>query len=253
MISSAAPADTGSIRADRLIDEQIDPFLSEFRELLVWDEHGRRSANDPLLLNFTYHPWNEAFSPEVFDQNNTAVDPSDVTVDYEEGTISVDGDPGNFDYFVTYQMNLFPAEMLYGLMQLTLAEINASASDPSSFVTSFSDIDSAPLYFEGPLVVGTLAKAFKKLALDGMLWKNFLIWQNGDAAQQLASAASSEFSSLYAELRIGSKRGKYIARPTEIYDVFRSTGFGGINSFAGKWRGFQVNKIGVTVPLSGSP
>ncbi len=251
VVSGADPSETSSDRANRIIDDMVDGPLSEYRALRVWDEHARRTAEDPLLFRLTYRPFNTSFPLEVFDQHNNRVSPLNVTSYGSEGTFSISTDDGNKDFFATYEFNYFPSELLLQFLQLSMAELNASA-DTSAYVTNYT-LESAPDYFDGPLAVGTLAKAFRKLSTDTMLWKNFLIWPNGDVAQQVAAATAQEYLAMFMELRLGAKRGKFIARPSQAYEAFRNTGFGGINAFTGKWRGLEVNKIGVGVPMSGNP
>lgn len=250
MISGAEASATSSTRANTLIDNYLDGILSEFRAIRVWDERSRRTTEDPLLHRLTYRNLLPSSPVEVYDQNNNRVPPADVT-GYSDGTFTVSTDDGNRVYFATYDFNYFPSELLKQFLDITMAELNASA-DQQTYVTSYT-LDSAPAYYDGPLIAGTLAKAYRKLVNDSMLWKNYMIYQNGDTMQQQMAAASQEAQGMFMELRLGAKRVKFLAKPGHLYEMFRNTGFGGVNAFSGKWRGLEVNRIGVGVPTSGNP
>lgn len=251
IISGADPANTGSSRVDKLIDDMLDANLAEFRQLMVWDEHASRTGDNPMVFRITYRPLNTSFTPEVYDGQNNRVAANDVTFYMDEGTFSVSSDDGNQDYFVTYRFNYFPAEVLESFLKLSLMEINATAT-ANTYVTSYDAIDSAPAYFDGPLVLGAIAKAYKRLAMDTLLWKNYLIWPDGKNAQQMATEAANFFNQLYTELRTGTKFGKFIAKPSEYYALFRVSGFGGINQFAGKFRGLALNQMNVFYQMDGN-
>jgi len=251
LISGADPANTGSSRTDKLIDDYLDGILEEFRQLQVWDEQARRTTTDPMTLAITYRPINTGFTPEIYDGQNRIVPPLNTTVSLADGTFSVSTDDGQQDYFVTYRFNYFPADLLQQFLKVSLLEINATAT-AATYVTSYDSIDAAPAYFDGPLVVGALAKAYQRLATDSMIWKNFLIWQDGNRAQEIAGQAAQYYNGLYTELRTGAKFGKFIAKPSEYYALFRVSGFGGINQYSGKFRGLQLNQMNAFVGLDGN-
>lgn len=213
-------------RTRKLIDEYLDTIIHDFRQLRVWDEHARRDPNDPKRLWLTYQNWNSRFYPQVFDGGNNPITADKLQIDFKHGTLVVTTDDGNQDYFVTYEMNLFPADQLLALLQLTLMEINSTA-EQGTHLTYYPDIDHSPPFWDGPLVYGTVAKAFRRLQTDGTLWKNFLIWQDGNNGQTIASEASSYYQAQFDDLRKSLKRGQYLAKPGLLYQFFTAKGFGG--------------------------
>lgn len=235
-----------SARVRNLIDSYLDTIIHDFRQLRVWDEHARRSANDPSRLWLTYQNWNRSFSPQVFDAGNNAIPPSLLQIDYKEGSLTVEGDDGNQDYFVTYEMNLFPSEQLYALLNLTLMEINSTA-EAGTHLTYYDSLDNAPPFWDGPLVFGAVAKAFRRLQTDGTLWKNFLIWQEGTNGQQIASEASSYYQAQFSELSKSLKRGQFLAGPGSLYQLFTSKGFGGVGPYTGRFRNMMHTQTRITI------
>lgn len=231
-----------SDRVKKLIDVYLDSILNDFRQLRVWDELLRRSANDPKLLMATYRDWNRTFTPQVFDSNNDPIHPDRLIVDYKRGEISIKDDPGYETYFVTYEFNLFTDEHLLPLLELTLQEINAS-SEPGTHVSDYPDIDSAPPNWDAPLVFGAASKAFRRIASDNAIWKNYLIWQSGEQGSQLASDAASYYQSQFDTMKLGVKRARYIGKATLAYDVFRTIGFGQVSPYSGRFRGLRINRI----------
>lgn len=229
-------------RMGRLVDEYLDTILHEFRQLRVWDEHARRSSSDPKTFLLTYQNWNGNFQPMIVDGNNNTVQMSLVQIDYDRGSVVVSSDDGNQDYFVTYEFDLFPPEQLMALVNLTLQEINSSA-EPGTHLTAYQTVDGAPLFWDGPLVLGAAAKAFKRLSTDGMLWKNFLIWQDGSTGHQIAGDSCQYYQTNFDSVRMSVKRGQFLAGPTGAYDMFRNMGFGSINPYSGKFRGLRVNRM----------
>lgn len=241
--TSADPSTSTSERVVRLVDDYLDSVLHDFRQLRVWDEHARRDGNDPTILRVTYKPVSSNFTPEVYDAQNTAIATAGVTWDYPNGEFSVTADDGDQDYFVTYEFNQFPATDLEAMLNLTLMEINSSA-EPGTHLTDYETIEDAPTYWDGPLVIGTLAKCFRRLATDGSLWANFLIWQDGATGQQIAQQASQEYQTLFDDLRKSVKRTHHIAQLTSTFSYFRAIGFGGIGLYSSRFRGLQINRIG---------
>jgi hypothetical protein len=244
MSTTADPSsDTYSERVQRLIDAYLDNILHDYRQLKVWDEHARRSAHDPLDLKLTYPHMNRVIPPEIYDQTQQPIAIDRIIADYDRSLVRVKGDDGNQDYFVTYEMNLFPPEDLYHLLNLTLMEINATAPPTGGRLTSYLTIDEAPLVWDAPLVLGTAAKAFLRLASDGTLWRNRLIWADGGEGQQVAMSQAQTYFQGFQSTALATKMGHYLARPTAVYDLFRVTGFGFVNPQGSKFRGLRVNRI----------
>lgn len=240
--TSARASNSGSARIDRIINEYLDVILSDFRQLKVWDEHARRSAHDPKSLFLTYQNLNDTI-PEVFDSQNNPVDVNDIVVDKKVGKLSIIGDSGHNDYFVTYTFDMFPAEVLEALTKLKLQELNVLGAAEGGYLTNYSTVDSAPEYWDGPLTLGVAAEAYKRLQMDSGLWKNYLIWQNGDAGQNLAGQAADWYLGMYTEMAKGLKKQHLIAQPTSAFQLFRSVGFGFFAVGGDKFRGLQVNKL----------
>jgi hypothetical protein len=233
-----------SPRVQKLVNVYLDSILHDFRQLRVWDERVRRSGNDPRVLQLTYGNWNWAFPPQVYDINNDPVSPSELQIDYKKGHVLVASDNGHNDYFITYEFNLFPSEQLLAFLELSLMEINSTA-EPGTHLTAYETLDAAPLFWDGPLVYGAAAKAFRRMHTDGSLWRNFMIWQEGNNGSSIASEASTYYQTQFDDLRKAVKRAYYLAGPTGAYDMFRNTGFGGINPYSGKFRGLRINKMSI--------
>lgn len=239
-ITNAVRADTGSTRKDNLINYLLDNVLHEFRQLRVWDEHARRAGG--MRLGVCYSPSNPTFTPQVFDGQNERVPDGEVSFDFDSSTFTVVTDDGNEDFFVTYEFDLFPPKEIEAFIDWTLQEINATA-EQGTHVTTYSTLDQAPAFWDGIIVSGVAAKAFRRIATDNMMWKNWLIWVDGNNGQQIAADSSAYFTTTYDELRRGAKRQNFLAKPTGVYDLFRNTGFGFIQAQSGKFRELRVNRL----------
>lgn len=237
--TSAAPADTGSALADTLIDGPIDSILDDFRQLCVWDERMQRVENQQFRV--TYRPFNELGVLEIYDGQHNKIT-SGLTYNYDTGTVTISGDTGSTDYFLTYQANFFPANELYQIMIATVHAINGITPSDTRYVTSFSGVDAVTTPFQGALIFGTVAQAFKRLALQSNLWKNRLIWADGDAAAALASEMASYYQDLFIASVEGAKRQPHLAGPTSTWKVFATTGLG-FSAGNGKWRELRVNRL----------
>lgn len=243
MTSTADVAATPSNVANQLIDGPIDAVLSEFRELQVWDEHARR-LQTPKLFRVTYRPINQLGFLEINSGQNERLDPADYTVGYSTGEVTITPDTGAEDYFITYAMNLFPANDLYQLMNLTLQEINAFVPEGSKQITKYSSIDTLPSIYYPALVYGTLAKCFSKLGYNSGLWKNRLIWADGQAGADLANNYAGSYRDLFTQSASGPKKQAYLALPTTNYTIFEMQGMGNfVATGSSKFRGFRPNRM----------
>jgi len=240
----ARAATFSSDRVNTLINEFLDVHLHDFRQLKVWDEHARRSGPDPLILQLTYRNWNNT-NPEVFDAQNDRISCDKITVDPENGTVRISGDTGSEDYFVTYEFDLFPPKDLEIMLRLKLQELNVAGAAEGGHLTAFKIIDEAPTFWDGPLAVGTIAEAFKRLSTDSGLWKNYLIWQDGTKGQQIASDAAEWWWQWFIKLSLGLKQGHFIAQPTTSFELFRSIGFGFFATSGSKFRELRINRLSV--------
>jgi hypothetical protein len=230
-----------SARVSKLIDEYLDTIIHDFRQLRVWDEHARRTSPDTKKLVLTYQNWNTAFEPEVFNGNNESIKSSLLQVDYENGYLIVENDDGNQDYFITYETNLFPANQLKSFLDLTLMEINSSAQQ-GTYLTNYPTIDATPENWDAALVFGAASKVFKRLQSDGTLWKNFLIWQDGQGGQALAGDSADYYNNQFNDIKQSLKMGKFISKPGSLYNAFLNKGFLGAFSANARWRSYQVSR-----------
>lgn len=228
-------------RTANIIDNYLDAILGDYRQLKVWDEHARRTSPDPLTFKLTYEHLNPSAPVEVFNGQNQVIDPRLVSVDYGFGTFFVIGDDGNQDYYVTYHFDFFPEEVLSAYVNQTLQEINVSA-EAGTYITNYDTVDASPTAWDGVITSGAAAKAFRRLATDGLLWRNFLIFQDGSAAQQMAVDAAQSYSTFYDSLRFSVKRAYYLALPSDAFTLFTNTGFGFLNTY-GKYRGLRINRL----------
>lgn len=244
--TNARAATEYSVRTNKIINEYLDFHLGDLRQLTCWDEHARRTSYDPLLLQLTYRNWN-TYVPQVYDAQNTPVPSNHLFVDPKNGTIRVDGDTGYDDYFVTYEFDLGSPEQLKSLIDLKTQELNlAGSGDRSSmYLTKYASIDESPLSWDAPLVMSCLASFFRRIAFDSMLWKNYLIWQDGSAAQQMATEAASFYYQSYQDMAKNLKMEHLIASATDAFQQFSSVGFGFFSCSGGKFRELRVSRLTV--------
>lgn len=249
--TSARAAQTTSERVNLLIDQYLDAILHEFRQLRVWDEHARRTSNDCKLLRLTYRHLNPSFYPEVWTGQNEKLEANDFEVEYDSGALrvvsTVRPDSGYEDYFVTYEFDLFPAKDLEILLNLTLQELNLAGAANGGYITNYATIDSAPPYWDAPLVYGTLTKAFNRLASDSALWKNFLIWADSAQTQgpQIAKESASYYNEQMNNLTQSLKKLHLVASPSSSFDLFRQVGFGFFAVGGSKFRELRINRLSI--------
>lgn len=240
-ITSANPSTSYGERTDRIINSYLDSILHDFRQLRVWEEHLRRSGDDGLTLRATYQNWNESAAPELYTGLNDQVLSANFTVNFEAGTLTVNGDSGVDDYFATYEFNLFPANDLKNLIDLSLQEINATV-ETGGHLTSYTDVDQAPEYYDAAITMGVAAKAFQRLARESNLWKNNLIWVDGQSAQGAVSTMATDFQRQFEALKVGVKKGRFLAKPGTLFNSFRGKGFLGFARGYGAHT--RVNRLG---------
>jgi hypothetical protein len=246
--SLAEAAGEGTTRVRNLIDNYLDVILHEFRQLKVWDEHARRSANNPKLLHLTYQNLNPTFPTEVFNGQNERIPDIDYTILHKQGLLRVHTDSGNDDYFVTYSFNYFPAPELQSLLELTLQELNLSGGQggaPGGFLTYYTDINTAPAYWDAALVFGAASKAFRRLAVDSGLWKNYLIWVSDNNGPNLAREYADYYQAELDSIKSQLKRIFLIARPTIAFQAFRTRGWGAMGLGSSRFRELRLNQIGM--------
>jgi len=249
--TTARAAQTASPRVNNLIDAYLDAMLHDFRQLRVWDEHARRVSNDSTLLRLTYRNINPRFFPEVWNGQNQPLEANDFEIEYDAGTVRItsptskNADDGFEDYFVTYEFDMFPARDLEIFLDLTLQELNIAGAANGGFITDYANIDDAPLNWDGPLVSGALVKAFRRLASDSGLWKNYLIWSDGaqTAGPQIATESAAFFNDQYTNLQASIKQLHLLARPTEAFNLFQQVGFGFFAVAGSKFRELRVNRL----------
>jgi hypothetical protein len=255
-------------RAALIIDGFLDAILGDYRQLRVWDEHARRTANDPLKLRLTYEYLNQYTTPEIYDGQNKEVDFNLVNFDFRNGLFSVADDDGNQDYFVTYTFNFFPETILRMYMQQTVLIMNfVGAGAGGGYLTNYTTLEETPASWDGLIALGAAALAWKRLATNGVLWRNFLIFDGdvgeggssgggiqspgGAAAMQAANDASTYYQGLFDAYAAATKFDRFVIPPTEYWQVFSTTGFGsyghmgvgtGNQIWEGKFRGLTVNK-----------
>jgi hypothetical protein len=246
--SHAEAAGEGTTRVRNLIDNYLDVILHEFRQLKVWDEHARRSANNPQLLYLTYQNLNPTVQAEVFNGQNEHLPQTHYTIDHKNGTLRVHNDTGYDDYFVTYSFNYFPAPELQSLLELTLQELNLSGGQggaPGGFLTYYTDINTAPAYWDAALVFGAASKAFRRLAVDSGLWKNYLIWVSDNNGPNLAREYADYYQAELDSIKSQLKRIFLIARPTIAFQAFRTRGWGAMGLGSSRFRELRLNQIGM--------
>lgn len=256
-------------RTRNIIDFYLDAILGDYRQLKVWDEKARRCSYNPLRFQLSYEYVNHYTPVEVYDGFNNRIPDNQVQVDYRNGSLTILTDDGNQDYFVTYTFDFFPSTVLTAFCQLSLLELNYAGVTPGTgYVTNFQSISDAPPGWDGAITAGAAAKAWRKLATTGPLWRNVLIWGgyagdvsggaggNAQAALAAAETAASSWQQMFDSLAQGVKSERYLAPPSVFYQIFRNQGFGGIPLYGsygysaigtgvigGKFRGLHWNKI----------
>jgi len=231
---------SSSQRINRIINNYADTILHDFRQLRVWDEQVRRSGADPYLLRLTYRNWNAAFTPEVINSQNELLSQSECSFDYVNGTTMVASDTGDEDFYVTYDFDALPHRDLEAMLQLTLMEVNLGGD---GFVTSYSNVDDTPEYWDAPLTFGLVSKAFFRLATDSGLWRSYLIWAVPDSGIGLAKEAAAYYQGLFDKSIANIKRLHYIAAPTAAFRMFESVGFGNVGINSSRFRELRVNRV----------
>jgi hypothetical protein len=247
-------------RASLIIDGFLDAILGDFRQLFVHDEHARRMANDPFEFRLTYEYLNRFMTPEIYDGYNNRIDFSEVTFDFRNGRFSVASDDGNQDYFCSYSFNFFPEPILRMYMQQTVLNINfVGVGAGGGYLTSYTSLEQVPPSWDGLIALGAAALAWKRLATNGVIWRNWLIFSGdtgdgveapgGAAAQQAANDAAQWYQTMFDSYAAATKFDRYVIPPTEIWEVFATTGFGsyghigtGNQVWGGKFRGLTINK-----------
>lgn len=247
-------------RAQLIIDGFLDAILGDFRQLMVHDEHARRNANDPTRLRLTYEYLNHFTVPEIFDGQNNRIDFSEVAFDFRNGMFSVASDDGNQDYFCTYTFNFFPEPILRMYMQQTVLNINfVGVGAGGGYLTNYTSLDQVPASWDGLIALGAAAMAWKRLATNGVIWRNWLIFDGdvgdgiqapgGAAAQQAANDAATYYQGLFDQYAAATKFDRFVIPPTEMWYIFATTGFGSYGPMGtqnqiweGKFRGLRINK-----------
>jgi hypothetical protein len=250
-------------RAALIIDGFLDAILGDYRQLKVWDEHARRTANDPFKLRLIYEYLNTFTTPEIYDGYNNAINPDEVTFDFRNGVFSVASDDGNQDYFCTYTFNFFPEPILRMYMQQTVLNMNfIGAGAGGGYITNYQNLEQTPPAWDGLIALGSAALAWKRLATNISLWRNWLIFEGdvgegvqspgGAAAQQAANDAATYYQSMFDSYAAATKFDRFVIGPTQTWQVFATTGFGSFGMIGqlgtenqiweGKFRGLTINK-----------
>ena len=244
-----------------IIDGFLDSILGDYRQLRVHDEHGRRIATNPLKLRLTYEYLNKYTTPEIFDGNNEPISFDLVDFDFRNGIFSVAGDDGRQDYFCSYTFNFFPEKILRMFCEQTVLEMNfVGAGAGGGFITHYTALEETPKTWDGLIALGAAAKAWKRLATQTVLWRNWLIFEGdvgegvtapgGAAAQQAANDAAQFYQVMYDTYAAATKFEKYVALPTDTWLIFANTGFGSWGPMGpgnqvvtnSKFRGLTINK-----------
>jgi len=247
-------------RASLIIDGFLDAILGDYRQLKVWDEHARRKANDPFQLQLTYEYLNHFTTPEIYDGQNMPVDFSQVSFDFRNGLFSVAGDDGTQDYFCTYTFNFFPEPILRMYMQQVVLIMNfIGAGAGGGYITNYTTLEETPATWDGLIALGAASLAWKRLATNGVLWRNWLIFEGdvgegvtapgGAAAQQAANDAASFYQGMFDSYAAATKFDRYVIPPTQYWEIFATTGFGSYGIlgtqnqvWSSRFRGLTVNK-----------
>jgi len=225
---------------------------------LLWDVDAVANASRLLDRPLVRPDSDSLFVPD--DTELIAISFDQVDFDFRNGNFAVLGDDGNQDYFCTYTFNFFPEPILRMFMEQTVLEINfVGAGAGGGYLTYYTTLEETPKTWDGLIALGAAAKAWKRLATNGVIWRNWLIFSGdvgegveapgGAAAQAAANDASQYYQQMFDSYAAATKFDKYVALPTEYFEIFATTGFGMFGPFgtgnqlwSSKFRGLTVNK-----------
>lgn len=216
-----------------IINNFVVPSLGFIQKIPTHNEVGVVDK-DRRTIRFIYENWLDTF-PVIVRKNRSQIltVTTDYTVDYPTGVITLTQDlaPGDeieADKFFRY----FTDQTMADLIELTLRDLNSRKP-----ATAFT-IDSAPLEWDGALVLGTLLKLYRILMMDFNLWRPYLIWVDPnffrDFLTNLIATLSAEFNTLatLAKRRglvapAGVSSGKYATSQVVDGTNFRIFSLGG--------------------------
>lgn len=232
-----------STRRDRIVETMVKPLLGYLTRVKVWDEH-LRPTGVAGVYTVNYKHWTLT-REEIRHLDDNLLDPSLYVVDRANGKVQILDTTllAGADFFATYSFNYFADVDLGAFVDLALAQINATA-EQDTHLNSY-DLDTAPSNWDGPIALYTYMRALETVLMDSMFWQNFLIFQDGAAAQGLLEAEINRVRQAWDEMRRSVKRVHLLAEATMTYEAFRISGIGSFNTYSHRLRGFRSNRIGI--------
>jgi len=253
------PLQNATQRKQNIVNNYVVPMLGVLTKLQVWDELAKVVNSSQGIIQVTYQNLLTDFNEEIFQNDNEKVDSSLFTVDKPNGIITFQEpqssepssssppvltvDMEGADFFVTYRFNYFADMDLSSFVDLGLVLVNAS-SEPNTHLNNYT-LESAPPYWDAPIALYTYMRALETMLTDTLIWKNYLIFQDGAAAQGLLEAEIARTGQLFHDLRVSVKRVHLVKQAGYLYDVFASSGIGSFTRFSRRLRGFRSNRIGI--------
>lgn len=237
-------------RANYIIDNLLTPRLMSFRQVTIFDERAILQS-DGLTWRLSYPSWNATF-PEIVRLNSNKLASANYTLNTVLGYVTLNSAAQEGDIVhVTYNIDWFPAGVLYGLILQVIDTINTSAVGSATMYT----IDSAPDYWDGVISDLTFAMAIEKLILDYDLWYGRLIFalpnieDAGDvmgALETLKSNAEERANKTLENEKF--KVPNVLSRPTRFYFAgINGVGRSGCHSCSptgyGKTRGYRSHRV----------
>lgn len=234
-------------RTAGIIQNYLYPMLGIFMRLQVWDE--KMAVLDPTIgsVQSTYGNWIAPASVQIYrNEDQLLINGVDYTVsDQVNGIvgITVPSTMVGSDFFCSYMFRYFTDAELQSFCNLGLQIINAS-STAMTHVTAYTTVDSSPGYWDGPITLWAYACCLERLLLDSLIWKPYLIYQDGAAAQGILEAELAASKAAFTELAQSVKNVHYIHKVTMAYEAFALSGIGSFG-IGNRLRGFRSNRYGI--------
>lgn len=243
-----------SERANRIIDEYLNPSIIQYRQITIHHEVATRIYQNQFKLS--YQNWNDG-QIYVFLNNYPVRLNSDMyTVDKQHGKIfmnfkCIQGD----NIMCTYNFNYFPSHILYGFIQRAVSQLNTGPIGTMSQYT----FENCPIYWDGLIADYVYTYCLDRLILDYDIWKGRLIFAIGpqglaDGSDNIISQLESQRSAAWERINLTINNPKFKAKQTLAYPTRyyidgispfgRYPGLSGHGVAGGRFRGLVINRYG---------
>lgn len=177
-----------------IIDDFLIPMLGPLLRIPVHDEIGVISKDRQTAV-FIYQNWIDTTAPIIkHNRSEILAVTIDYTVNLVAGTINLTTPlPPGDEIDAYYYFRYFTNSELASFIELTLRDLNSRKP-----ATAFT-IETAPLEWDGAIVLGAYLKCLQRLLMDFNLWRPFLIFVDMNAGGAFRDQISSLFSSTQTE------------------------------------------------------